>query len=253
MKELAMKSACGDKSAVSITAAFNMNTRYCLFLSNVLGSISTDESSYVILGMDFVYNIATALRIIWLRKKRPEQHGIIDLLQELVIVELVEFMVPLTYLLCFVAAYYGPNSELIGGMKNSYWQYKAIEDVDRAIKNISLFFFIDFLSGIVCCAIIWVSCRISLLKVYIALLKEFGTYFLVTFVYVLSTVSNKIPSRLIITNIIILIFFLSIKLAIYFCLFIQYTAINSISNAIDLTFRFQWIRDPFNETLNSNN
>ena len=171
MQKLAIKSASGNISAVLITTDLNMNTRHALFLSYVLGSISTTLSSCLILGLDFVYNIFIALRIVWLRNRRPANKQVIVLLQELMNAELVEFMVPLTYLLCFLTAYYGPNSELIGNVKSSLWQYKEVEDVDHAIENISLFFLIDLICGIACSIILWISCRINLLRVYVAFQK----------------------------------------------------------------------------------
>ena len=191
MKKLAIKSASGDTSAVSITTAFNINTRHALFLSYVLGSVSTTLSSYIILGMDFTFNVFMALRIVWWQKRKPGTKKVIVLLQELMVAELVEFMVPLIFLLVFLMSYYGPNSELIGNIKSSYWQYQEVEDVDHAIENISLFFFIDLVSGISCSLILWISCRINILRVYVALKKEFGLIFFTTFVYVLSMVSEK--------------------------------------------------------------
>jgi hypothetical protein len=191
MTKLVLKSALGDISAASITTVFNMNARHSLFLSYVLGSIATTESSYVILGVDFVLNVVTALRIFWLRKIRRKYKEAIKLLQELVIIELVEVVVPLTYLACFLVSYYGPNSQLIGNMQNSYWQYTAIEDVDQLIKNVTRFFLIDLLSGIAASVILWFSCRIDLLKVYAVLQKEFGIYFLTTLGYILLVVRNK--------------------------------------------------------------
>ena len=192
MAKLASKASCGDKESAAITSAFNIGTRHSLFLSYVLASVATLTSSIVIFSLDFLINISMCLRIVWLHKKRPEKkEKIISLLQDLAIAEMVEFLVPLVYLLCFSTAYYGPNSKLLGNIGNGYWQYNAVEDVDYAIKMVCLFFLIDLFSGIMCYLILWISSRIDLLTAYIALQKEFGVIFLITFVFILTTVSIK--------------------------------------------------------------
>ena len=196
-KKLAAKAADGDIVAANITTEFNVNTRHALFLSYVLGAISTTLSSAIILGLDFFYNIVIAIKIVWLRKRKPEDNGrAIALLQELMVAEMVECVVPLAYTLCFFTAYYGPNANLIGNIKNDYWQYVAVEDADQTIKNVSMFFFIDLLSGITCSLILWFSCRIKFIRIYIAIQKEFGLLFLLTLVYILVMVSNRVTVNL---------------------------------------------------------
>ena len=135
-----------------------------------------------------------------MRKRNPENtKEVIDLIQGLVLVEMVEFIVPLSYLVCFITAYYGPNAHLMGNIRNAYWQYIVVEDVDQTISNIFLFFFIDLLSVITCLLMLWCSCRINLLKAYTALQNEFGLVFLVTLVFYTTTVSNYIMTQIVLT------------------------------------------------------
>ena len=190
MTKVATKAASGDATAVAITTGFNIGTRHSLFISYVLGSIATTASTSVIFVLDFIINCTIAFRIIWLHKRRPElKEKLIDLIQELTIVEMVELIVPPVYLLCFSTAYFGPNASFIGNIKNSYWQYIGVEDVDYAVKIVCLFFSIDLISGIGCYFIIWCICRINLFRAHIALQKEFGDIFLVTLIFILNTVS----------------------------------------------------------------
>ena len=128
--------------------------------------------------------------------KQEDNCRAITLLQELVIAERVECIVPLAYTLCSFTAYYGPNANLIGNIKNNYWQYVAVEDAHETVENVSMFFFIDLLSGITCSLILWFSCRINFIRVYIAIQKEFGLLFLLTLVYILVMVSNRVIVKL---------------------------------------------------------
>ena len=109
--------------------------------------------------------------------------------------EIVEIIVPLTYLLCFVAAYYGPNATLIGNVQNDYWQYVKTENIDGLIENISVFVLVDVLSGIVCYLLLRLICKISLIRASATLLREFGLVFTInmTYLFFLVSLSTRQP------------------------------------------------------------
>ena len=83
-----------------------------------------------------------------------------------VLTESMNFLMPVAYLVCFVAAYYGPNAQLLGNVKNSYWQYQAVKDLSVAAKNILLIVCIDSLSLLIGGALFWITYKINLIKVY---------------------------------------------------------------------------------------
>ena len=59
-------------------------------------------------------NLSLVIRLIRLKKKDPlNAEKQIDMLQDLVLAEMIEFVVPLVYVLVFCSAYFGPNSTLI--------------------------------------------------------------------------------------------------------------------------------------------
>lgn len=193
MNKLACKAASGDITAVNITASYNISARHALFLAFILGSITTSTSSILLLAEDFMINVYVALRVIWMKKRNPiNEEKQIEMLQDLIISEIVEFVVPLSYLLCFSVAYFGPNANLLGNVGNSYWQYNAVEDVAHTIGNIFMFFMIDMCSLVVCSCLLWIFCRINLYRVYIVVQKEFGNIFLVILSHIFTTVSIKI-------------------------------------------------------------
>ena len=114
------------------------------------------------------------------------------LLIDLVIAELVEFTVPLIYLLCFCTAYFGPVGVLFGNVKSDYWHHRPVEDFGEAVENILVFFFIDACSLIVCSVILWVVCRINLYRALIVLQEEFGVLFAMNLAPLVTSVSKKI-------------------------------------------------------------
>ena len=96
--------------------------------------------------------------------------------------EIVEFMVPLSYLICFSVAYYGPNAYLIGNVRSGKWQFVAVEDFEHTIGFITLFFIVDLGSVLVSSLILWMFCRIKLWNVYIVVQEEFGLGFTSTLI-----------------------------------------------------------------------
>ena len=90
---------------------------------------------------------------------------------------MVEFMVPLSYLGCLLTGYYGPNAELIGDIRNGYWQYTPIENIEHSIIYVLTFFFVDFGSLLVSAILLSMISGIDLLEAFTAIYKEFGIAF----------------------------------------------------------------------------
>ena len=87
-----------------------MATRHALFLTYTLGSIATDLTANIILATDYLINLSLVIRLIRLKKKDPlNVEKQIDLLQDLVLNEMIEFVVPVAYVIVFGSAYFGPN------------------------------------------------------------------------------------------------------------------------------------------------
>ena len=101
----------------------------------------------------------------------------IHLLQEVMINEWVELVIPLAYLVFLMMAYYGPNNELIGDIGNSYWQYIEIENMEQPIMYLSAFFFVDLVSLLTSGTLLWFFCKINMYIAFAELQKEFGWAF----------------------------------------------------------------------------
>ena len=185
------KKACdGDMQRLVIITTHYTNARHATILATIVGSYVPAEASYVLFAFDVILNLYTCLSIVWNTKKKGDLEKRIHLLQELAINELVEIVVPLTYLLCFVAAYYGPNAKVIGNIKNSYWQYEAEDNVQHVITNVLLYFIVDLACGTLCTFILYKICGISLLHVCASLCKEFGMVFALNMAVDFSCVSK---------------------------------------------------------------
>ena len=192
MLKLSAKFSAGDYSATRIMFTQVVLIAHSLLLAYTIGSIATLESSIVIIGTDVLSIGYLCFKFIYLKKKEeiPERRELqIILIQEIVMAGMIEFIVPLGYLLCLLMAYFGPNATVIGNIKNSYWHFTAVEDIYHTIIYLCTFFFIDLLSLVLCATILWKRFKISLYKVYTALQKEFSYPIAISMVGYLNGVS----------------------------------------------------------------
>ena len=127
-----------------------------------------------------------------LQKRNPLEIEVqIELLQVLSLTELLEYIAPLSFLSVLVAAYYGPNAELLGSIGSSLWHYQKVEDIYQTLGNILIMFASDLLSLVISSIILWMVCRINLLKAMFALLQEFGFVIFAGLAVYLASVSRK--------------------------------------------------------------
>ena len=143
----AYRAAGAKDSSVEISCSYMINTRHCVFLSVMLGTAATDLTSWVILGSDFLFNLFLTLRIMWMKRKKDidvKMEGkMINNLLCLTVNEVVEAVVPLSFFVCFLVSYYGPNASLIGGVKGDFFHNTPVTNIERFIENLFLFIAVD--------------------------------------------------------------------------------------------------------------
>ena len=144
----------------------DMATRHALALSIVCTTQATTQTSYLLLGIDFAINVFLASNII--RKKRQNSEENVDQdVQELMMAEKIEFVIPLLFYITYLMGYHGPNGDLFGGLRVTIWERQSIFDPDAMINVVTLFFFIDLGSLVVSALLLWVFCRINCIPHYI--------------------------------------------------------------------------------------
>ena len=101
-------------------------TFHMVFVSVCVGGVATWPFLISLIVIDFIINNYFAV-MTWRAKRNFSKKSLPKLkksVQMLVLSESLEIVIPLSYLLCFVAAYYGPNADILGNIKNGYWQYQ---------------------------------------------------------------------------------------------------------------------------------
>lgn len=176
--KLIKNTANGDVSGAQHVASSYVTIFYGVVICYILGSSATKETSFVLMGLDFVINIYLSLKLVWLKKQRPvDIEKQIDVILALARNELIECVTPIAFIIAFVVAYYGPNCDLIGNVCAEIWQYTAIKDINGMVITSIMLFIVDFFSTVTSSIILWRYCKTNFLKALIASEKEYGLAF----------------------------------------------------------------------------
>ena len=155
-----------------VTVIIGINAFNALYVAIKLGNTATQVTSICMLSIDFVLNIYSCLNIIKLhRSTAPDIPSItrrlneIDyMLSKLILIEMLEVLVPLSYVVTVLIAYYGPNAEILGNIQNGYWQYESIDDIWKVVQAVLVMFTIDGCSAMIVGCMLWKVCSINFLR-----------------------------------------------------------------------------------------
>ena len=93
-------------------------------------------------------------------------------LTKLVLTEIIEILVPLSYLITMMLAYYGPNAEILGNIQFGCWQFRKIEDIGEVVIAIMTMFLIDSSSVLIGFYWLWKSCSMNALDKTFKVIRE---------------------------------------------------------------------------------
>ena len=153
-----------DGKEIAVVGMYGFSS---LYVAIILGQTTTNMTSILILVVDFAINLYSCHDIInlyrstvpivstRLLKKRDFA------LTKLVLTEMIEILVPLSYLMTMLLAYYGPNAELLGNIQNDCWQFQKIKDIREVSIAVIAMFLIDSSSAIIGGYWLWKSCSIN--------------------------------------------------------------------------------------------
>ena len=128
------------------------------------GGLATSLTVYILLGIDMCLALLFTIQIIYYKKKGSAA-ALASAIQNLVLAETVEVNIPVMYTVCFMLAYFGPNAEVLGNIKNSYFHYTAVEDVWSSFEMLCIIMAIDLILLIISYGILYKFAKIDLLKV----------------------------------------------------------------------------------------
>ena len=152
-----LENAVESKSTVNpiprICAAISTNVIFAFFVALKISNATFKRTGYGLVAVDVLINFYCTYKIIKsYRMIAPEmeeegtrrRYEVTEEVMKLIVTELVEFLVPICYLISFFFAFYGPNADLIGGVKFSEWHYSSVEDIARFSSDLTAMFVCDF-------------------------------------------------------------------------------------------------------------
>ena len=93
--------------------------------------------------------------------------------EELILTERIETIVPLTYMICFAIAYYGPNAEILGNVKLDLWHFKPVLNFGNYMRSVFILFIVDVMSLVMNGIILRTTCNINIFKIFQSIQSEF--------------------------------------------------------------------------------
>ena len=148
-----------------------VSVAYKSFVLMIMTSETYGITNYFFLVIPFLLNMHLCFQVIILHQQisngtnNAEHLHVrkLKILMKLLINEIVEFLTPLSFLITFIIAYYGPNATIIGNVQNSYWQYGWVENLLSYVSGIMIMTIVDLTSAVISVSLLWGICKINCL------------------------------------------------------------------------------------------
>ena len=95
------------------------------------------------------------------------------MIEELVLTERIETLVPLSFIICYAILYYGPNAEILGNVKLDLWHFRPVLDFGNYVKNVFILFVVDLMSLVLNGVLLPATCNINIFKIFRNIQNEF--------------------------------------------------------------------------------
>ena len=157
------------------TAEVLLNTgvlmKFGLYVAILLAS-ANEFTVWCILIADLLLHLRACFQVTRLHTKNDTGNTEIENklqkeVKNLILSEIIESLVPLSYATSFATAYYGPNATLIGNVRCNYFDFKEIEDVQHLFITMIQMLSLDLCGIIVTGATLWVSVKSTFLKNFV--------------------------------------------------------------------------------------
>ena len=154
---------------------------FSFWIAVFLATSATQVTGYVLLSINFVMNLILCIQAIKWHKKLSS-NGVMttinhslknEALTELILNEVVEFMVPVAFIGSFAIAFYGPNHGILGNVGCDYWSFQKVENLNVLFTPLLVMTTIDCGSVIISGTLLWKHCRINVFLEYCETIKKY--------------------------------------------------------------------------------
>ena len=154
---------------------------HALYVAIQLGQTTTNVTSILILVVDFALNLYSCHEVIKLHRSIVPDASFAStqfkkqrdsILIKLVLTEILEILAPLSYLITVLLAYYGPNAEILGNIRNGCWHFKPIQHIGQLVFHVAIMFIIDSSSAVIVGYWLLKACSINFVNETFKVIRE---------------------------------------------------------------------------------
>ena len=181
LTKLLSQCSFGEHVVVESYANIISNVNFLLYVTISISGNTNDVTTFCILMVDVIGNLYHCYVIIRLHRKVGNDDGNqIRIQQEkestikmIALSEVLEILVPLSYTITFIVAYYGPNTMILDKIRHDYWNNVPSENIGNLLVAEILLFSVDFGCLCVTTLCLWYFCRINFLTQFCRALKKY--------------------------------------------------------------------------------
>ena len=164
-----------------LVAKIDAGILFSFWITIVLATDATQLTGYVLLGINSCINISLCLKAKNLERKsfphqfdhRINQFLVKEVVTELVLNETIEILVPLSFIVSYATAFYGPNYDKLGSVGCNYWTFEKVEDINSFLTPVVFMEIVDFGTAVISGILLYRLCRINILKEYVSTIKRY--------------------------------------------------------------------------------
>ena len=179
--KLVTKSALAENLVeAQFMAKINNNLCYSIVLTLLLTKV-TKVTELALLGINFAMNLVLCHKAIRQKTKiltfdsnaKIRKSLMEKAVTELILNEVTEIIVPVAFILSFVAAFYGPNKDILAGVGCTIWQFQEIEDLSTFLIPVAKMAVLDSGSFLLAGGLLWECASINIFQEYCKTIKKY--------------------------------------------------------------------------------
>ena len=178
VKKLLSKCVPSDEIILASYTEIISNVNFLIYVTITISTKSTDTTAFCILLVDVIGNLHQCYTIIKLQRKQGFDELGLKRRQEqkvkmLALSEVLDILIPLSYTMTYIVAYYGPNAMFLNNVRRNYWKNEGDNDIEKLLAAELKLFSVDFASFVFTAATLGYFCKINFVKQMFESLRKY--------------------------------------------------------------------------------
>ena len=169
----------GRETASKALLGIAINSAYSFFIAVRLPNAEIITICFII-AIDFLLQLHTTYKIYRFHNMVNDERNE-KMVTKLVLAEITEGITPIVYATGITMAYYGSNGHIPGNVKNRFWGYRAVKDVEYLAQIMFLLLGVDILSVLVNFFILSATASVDLFREICRIMKSYWHFIAVKF------------------------------------------------------------------------